>query len=388
MAERFGLGRLLAKRWFDPVLAAALGAVCLVELFTAPEPARSALSAVGVVLLAAPVAARRSHPVAAALWGAAVVLTIPLLDPKFGESQPALASAVLPSILCYSCGAHASRRAGLVGVAGLAAGSQVGMGFADFPNVEILFVTLAPWWVGRQVGLRHRLASDLAARAAELEAEEDAFARLSVRRERARIAHELHDIVAHHLAVIVVQAGAGRIAPAGQSYLTRERFASIRQSADQALAEMARLIDILHADSHDAADGLAKLRVLLDEANSGGMRVRFSVPSRSLPLSSEIEESAYRVVREGLTNAIKHAPGAEVRVYLAARGDEFEIEVSDSGAVTPSPLAATGSGLGLTGMRERIQALGGTLDAGPESDGGWSLRARLPLARAAVTPAR
>jgi signal transduction histidine kinase len=373
----------MAGRWFDPALALALTAICLAELFARPELTGSLRAPVVVILLGAPVAVRRSHPVAAACAVAAVLAA----NPNFNGSLPGT-SALPIMVLAYSSGAHAAPRRALLAVAVVIAGYHVSVGFADFPNVEIAFLTLGPWWIGSELRRRRLLVSALAERAAELEAEQDAFARLSVRRERARIARELHDIVGHHLAVIVVQAGAGRMAAPGRADQAAQRFGAIRQSGGQALAEMARLVDILHADQRDSITGLGKLRVLVGDAGAGGVEVRFTPLPSHVRLPAEIEDSAYHVVQEGLTNAIKHAPGAEVHVRLAIRDDDLEIEVRDSGANGASPLGATGSGLGLMGMRERIEALGGSLDTGPRAGGGWRVHARLPLSARVVTPAR
>jgi signal transduction histidine kinase len=366
---------MMASRWFDRALAILVTSVALVELFARPEMTNSVRAPIAVLLIGATVAVRRSHPLAAAGVQAAVFLATPGYDDNFLPGSGAAAAW----IVAYSCGAHAARRDGLAAVGVLAACMQIGMGFSEFPNFEIYFGTLGPWWVGHQVGRRRRLVGELRERTAQLEEEQDAFARLSVRRERARIARELHDIVAHHLAVIVVQAGAGRMAPAAQIDRNAERFASIRESGRHALEEMARLIDLLDAEKDNGSGALGKLRVLLDEAAAGGVRVGFMPLPAELQLPAEVEEAAYGVVREGLTNAIKHAPGAAVVVRLATRGDELEIEVRNERAATTSALAATGSGLGLAGMRERVESLGGTLDAGP-AGAGWCLTARLPIA--------
>jgi signal transduction histidine kinase len=375
MAERSVASRALASSWFDPALAVALTSVALIELFTSPELTNSLRAPILVIVIGATVAVRRSHPVAAAGVQAAAFLATPNFDDNFLPDS----GAIVASIVAYSCGAHAAQRSGLVAVGALAACMQVGMGFSEFPNFEVYFGTLGPWWVGVQVRRRRLLVSELAERTAQLESEQDAFARLSVRRERARIARELHDIVAHHLAVMVVQAGAGRMAPAEQGDRNAERFATVRQSGAHALAEMARLVDILEADrGNGGAPG--KLRVLLDEAAAGGVEVGFTPLPSGVRLPTEVEDVAYRVVREGLTNAIKHAPGAAVQVRLATHGDELEIEVRDAGATRASGLAATGSGLGLAGMRERVESLGGSLEAGPGAGGGWRLAVRLPMA--------
>jgi signal transduction histidine kinase len=370
MTERPAPTRLVAGRWWGPALAVALTGAFLIELVARPELRDSPRAAIVLVLLGAPIALRRSHPLAAACLLAALALTAP-----YDDALP----EVLISVVAYSCGAHASQRRGLLGVAALIVGMQLGTGLSEFPNVEIAFVTLGPWWIGSQLRRRRELVRELRERTAELEAEQDAFARLSVRRERARIAHELHDIVAHHLAVIVVQAGAGRMAPAGRTDEAVERLAAIRDSGGQALAEMARLVDVLGADTGDRSAGLGKLRVLVDQASSAGVAVRLTQLPSNVLLPADVEDAAYHVVREGLTNAIKHAPGATVHVRLGAPDGALEIEVRDTGAAGSSTLATSGSGLGLPGMSDRIEALGGSIDAAPLPGGGWRLAARLPM---------
>jgi signal transduction histidine kinase len=322
-------------------------------------------------------------PAPTALVLAAVVAGVSIL----GDVVPG-AVALPAAALAYACGAHAGTRPGIAGTAALLAALQVQAGFSEFPNLELVFLTLAPWWVGSELRKRRRLVAQLEERTRELETERDAFARLSVRRERARIAGELHDIVAHHLAVIVIQAGAGRMAASGSTDEARERFRSIRVSGGQALADMARLVDVLHADKGGAGSA-GRLRLLLDRAAAGGLRLDVTSLDPELRLPAEVEESAYRVVQEGLTNAMKHAPGAAVSVRVAASGDTLEVEVENRpGGAARSTLAETGAGLGLEGMRERIESLGGSLDAGPAPGGGWRLSARLPMAVRPLTPAR
>ena len=381
MPERLTARRVLASRWFDPALAALLIGVSLIQLYAAPDMTSSLRAPIAVVLIGGAVAFRRSHPQIAAGVQAAVFLATPNFDDNFLPDVGAIA----PSIVAYSCGAHAANRAGLAAVVVLAVCMQIGMQFTEFPNFEVCFATLGPWWVGTQVRRRRHLVGELRERTAQLETEQDAFARLAVRRERARIARELHDIVAHHLAVIVVQAGAGRMAPATQVQRNAGRFASIRESGGHALDEMARLVDLLDAGRQGESGPFGKLRGLLDEAAAGGIRVRLTSLPAGVRLSPETEDAAFRVVQEGLTNAIKHAPGAAVLVRVSAPGDEVEVEIRNEAAGTSSVLAPTGSGLGITGMRERVESLGGTLDVGPTSSGGWRVTARLPVQLPAVT---
>jgi signal transduction histidine kinase len=148
----------------------------------------------------------------------------------------------------------------------------------------------------------------LAGRTAELHAEQVAFAELSVQRERARIARELHDIVAHHLAVVVVQAGAGRMAALGPSQRAPERFDAIRQSCGQALVEMSRLVDILEsATARDRApDPTGRWRLLIDQARAGSVELTLSPLPVDAKLPAQVEEDAYSIVREGLTSGRTH----------------------------------------------------------------------------------
>jgi signal transduction histidine kinase len=254
----------------------------------------------------------------------------------------------------------------------------VGGGVAAFGDVVVPFAlaTAGPWLAGFAVRGRHDLLESLSSRTRQLEAEQDNLARLSVQGERARIARELHDIVAHHLAVIVVQAGAGRMAPGEEAEAT-ERFARIRQSGEQALSEMERLVDLLQVDP--AEEGGHRIELLLDQAQAAGLKLSASNLPEELSVPPEAERLAYRVVQEGLTNAMKHAPGSEVTLRISATPGELEIELRNWGGETSSELAETGSGLGLKGLRERVETLGGRLEAAPEG-GGWRLHADIPLA--------
>jgi signal transduction histidine kinase len=330
-----------------------------------------------------PIVILRTRPVIATLTTAVVALIAPSPDGIW-----AAAALLLVCALTYSCGAHAPLGQGGAAVGTLVVAMQVNAGFSEFPNVEIALPTLIPFWVGYQVRLKSSLVRRLARRTRELNDEQVAFAELSVRRERARIARELHDIVAHHLAVVVVQAGAGRMAALGPSQHAPERFAVIRQSCDQALAEMARLLDILHAEDLDAHGVTERWRVLIEQAHAGGVDLQINSVPAGVPLPAEIEDDAYRVVREGLTNTIKHAPGAHVRVQLALEDHRLDIAIHDDGPRDAGRLSGTGAGLGLVGMRERLQATGGRLEAGPDPAGGWRLHATLALPLHTVIPRR
>jgi len=288
-------------------------------------------------------------------WGAAVLLT-----------------AV--ALLSFVLGVRTSPMFGVVTVG-------IGLAVVTLVAVEHLvpfaLVAVGPWATGRLVDSRRRLVDSLAQRTRALEIERDEMARLAVQRERTRIAHELHDIVSHHLAVIVIHAGAGRLA-GSEDPESAQHFATIRQSGEEALADVSRLVELLAVAHDDLEPVRGGLPLLLRRAREAGLRLDADAPPGDGELSGAAELVAYRVVQEGLTNAMKHAPGSEVTVRFRASGDALEVELSDRGALTPTPLAASGTGIGLTGLRQRVEALGGSFDAGARPGGGWRIRTVLP----------
>jgi signal transduction histidine kinase len=220
---------------------------------------------------------------------------------------------------------------------------------------------------------------------------------LSLLEERQRIARELHDVVAHHMSVIAIQAEAAPYKMQVPPPELVECFAGIRESALTGLAELRRVLGVLRTDGPDTAPqpGLADLDALLDSARSGGLSVTAAVTGDPVPLPEGVDLSAYRILQEALSNAMRHAPGSHVVVSLAYRSDCVELDVrNDAGSrVTATAaripgtgesrgggdLAGTGSGHGLIGMRERATMLGGSLHTGPAEGGGFHVVATLPL---------
>jgi signal transduction histidine kinase len=286
--------------------------------------------------------------------------------------RPPVAEVALLVAACavsFGCSAGLPLRPGALAVAALAAALAI----AGLDLIPLALVSVAPWSAGRLLRSRRELVAALAERNRQLEAEREALAALAVRRERTRIAQELHDIVAHHLAVMVIQAGAGRVAaPDGGA-----RLAGIREAGHEALAELEHLVALLRTDEDEARP--RRLDALLGQSRAAGVQVAYEPLPEGVRLAPVIEDGAYRVIQEALTNAMKHAAGSSVRVRLGVRAHELAIDVCDDGPVVPSPLAGSGLKLGLAGMRERVESLGGRLDAGPLPDGGWRLEARLPL---------
>jgi signal transduction histidine kinase len=254
--------------------------------------------------------------------------------------------------------------------------TSIGPGFN--PLVEML--TIGPWLAGMALASRRRSVERLKARTRELEAERELFAIQSVRYERTRIARELHDIVAHCVSLIVVQANAGEHLTHQDPSSAAEAFESISEAARQAETEIGRLVELLDTSSPAVAPaGLRIVEELVRRVQASGLHITAAFSGDSDALSEQTAETAYRVVQEGVTNAMKHAPGAPIHITVRGHSAAIEIEVANRGAVRArSGLENTGGGHGLGGMRERVARCGGTLDAGPSADRGWHVVAWLP----------
>jgi signal transduction histidine kinase len=325
---------------------------------------------------------RRAHPQLAADAAAILAALSALGSAEVIPNGLGNLVAVPVFLLSYSLGTDADQRRSVPPLLLLLAGLQVGNGVTTF-NPIFWVLTIGPWALGLVVRSRRRLTDQLAARGRELEAERALFAAEAVRYERARIARELHDIVAHCVSVMVIQASAGQRLTATDPSLAAEAFDSIGEVAQQAEAEIGRLLDLLAATGEQrGADGMQLIGELVTRASAAGLAVscRFSGSADDLPAPAA--DAAYRVVQESLTNALKHAPGAPVDIVIADAGAQVEIGVRNGPAVgSPSGLERSGGGRGLAGMRERVAACGGELEAGQLEDGGWQVLARLPRQR-------
>jgi signal transduction histidine kinase len=249
----------------------------------------------------------------------------------------------------------------------------------DDSGVPALLLPAAAWGGGRALRERELVAAQLAERARELEEEREAHAALSVRYERARIAAELHDIVAHAISVMVIQASAGqRLAPHDPE-ATAETFDAIAGAARQAEEDMGRLVALL---GDECAIGpppdVALVEELVARASGSGLDVKLRLEGEREGWPAELAEVAYRVVQEGLTNALRYAAGAAVTVLVRGDADTLTVEVRNAPAAGEAGVADLGTGTGLRGLRERVGACGGTLEAGPTSEGGWLLGVRMP----------
>jgi signal transduction histidine kinase len=243
----------------------------------------------------------------------------------------------------------------------------------DFPWIGALLA--APGVLGIAFGARTRSLRAAEARARELELER----REAVAAERSRIARELHDVIAHSVSVMTVQAGAAeemlRVDPAR----ALEPVRAVQATGRQALVEMKRLVGVLREGDDELGlapqPGLADVERLVAQVREAGLGVELRIEGSPRPLPLGVDLSAYRVVQEALTNALKHARGAAAVVTIRYGEHDLTVEVTDDG----TPVETAAGGHGLVGMRERVGIFGGTFDAGPRETGGFAVRALLPL---------
>jgi len=289
-------------------------------------------------------------------------------------------------IALYSAGRYASDdRWGPVGVAAAIVVVNVD-GLTDpAPWGEAAFggvVMFVAWYVGRRLRMR-------AERSAQLLRDQAAEARRIVTEERARIARELHDVVAHRVSLMTVQAGAAKAVAAEDPEGAREAMGAVEEAGRQALDELRHLLGVLRPETDTDGLGpqpsLADLPRLVEQVRGAGLDVSVTMDGLRTPLPARVELSAYRIVQEALTNVLKHAgPRAQAEVHLRGDRNGITVEVLDDGhgvAAPPVPGASYEgrAGHGLVGMSERAHLLGGRIDAGPRAGGGFRVVARLPV---------
>jgi signal transduction histidine kinase len=269
---------------------------------------------------------------------------------------------VLGSNVLFQLGPHGSVGAGVV--------------WTVVPGVAILIAR-------RAVRDRQLLAETLAARAELLERDQEVRAQEAVAEERARIARELHDLVAHNVSVMVVQAGAERHALGEDQASTRDALASIEQAGRQALTEARRLLGMLRrkgdGEELEPQPSVDQIDVLVEQVERAGVPVKLQVEGERVPLPAGVDLCAYRIVQEGLTNTLKHAGPANAEVLLRYAPQALDVEIRDDGRGV-SQDNSDGAGHGLVGMRERVALYGGELETGPRHGGGFEVHAHLPLA--------
>ncbi len=364
----------------DLVIAAALTAWMLAEVW-AEHLTPVAVTAPLMVVGGASLVWRRSYPIPVAL----VALTCFIGQSAAGMTMHSAVSPVVALfLLSWSIGAYEARRRSILGLAVLVCGVWVSMAVdmyrgtdhymgTDFPWIGALLI--APGVLGIAFGTRTRSLRAAEARAQELELER----REAIASERARIARELHDVIAHSVSVMTVQAGAAeemlKVAPE----LAVEPVRAVQETGRQALVEMKRLVGVLREADEELGlapqPGLGEIERLVASVRDAGLRVRLQIEGAPQAVPIGVDLSAYRVVQEALTNVLKHGKGAPAEVTIRYGERVLEVEVRDEGHAA----RVSEGGHGLTGMRERVGIFGGTFHAGPSETGGFTVRALLPL---------
>jgi signal transduction histidine kinase len=296
--------------------------------------------------------------------------------------------AIAVAVFCgwYALAVWTDTRGFLVGcgvVAAMSALAQLGPKGSVGNGATFVVVPLVAMLIARRaVRDRQLRAEALAARAELLEREQELRANEAIADERARIARELHDLVAHNVSVMVVQAGGERHALGEEQASTRAALASIEQAGRQALAEARRLLGMLRAkddgEELEPQPSVDQIDMLLEQVERAGLPVRLEIEGERVPLPPGVDLCAYRIVQEGLTNALKHAGPARAEVLLRYAPRALDVEIRDDGRGA-SQANGDPAGHGLIGMRERVALYGGALETGPREGGGFEVRARFPL---------
>jgi signal transduction histidine kinase len=392
--ERRAPGAVLAR--FDPpavdaVLAIGLAALSLVEVWPGfvPPPERWLkqdwvwyLSPFVLVLVSTlPIAFRRRYPVAVLLViGAAMVGWLW----RGGESPSVVFLAFFLAI--FSAGAYASDRRRSLLAYGVLGGLFITIWWATGQlDTWLLFIfafSSGIWLAGDALRARTVEAREHERRAVDLERQRTAALLHAAAEERARIARELHDVIAHNLSVVVIQAGAAQRVLDVQPEAAREALRQVEETGRVAMTEMRRLLGVLRKGDDEPLTvpqpGVGSLATLLDDVRSAGLPVTFRTSGDPRTLPPGIDVSVYRIVQEALTNTLRHAEASEATVEVRYLPASVEIEVVDDGRGTRDTRWDTAGGHGLAGMRERAQLFDGAFEAGPSPSGGFAVRVVLP----------
>jgi signal transduction histidine kinase len=385
--QRMGRIRHVAQEYWFELLIAFLAIAGVLELVVGrdspgapPTELWIAISVITVLVLL--LLARRRFPFAApaAYWLLAMAISFGdgvLLAFIGSLSIVGLASAFLLGNLRNPVKAGAGLIITLVGIV-VVVYNIPGETASDLVFIPLRFVVA--WVAGYALRERAEQAEAAEQRAAQAERDRETAARIAVAEERSRIARELHDIVAHAVSVMVLQVGAVRHKLPDALAADRDALRSVERAGRTALAEMRRLLAAMRREGDEAEllpqPGLDGLDSLLDEIGRAGLPVQLHVDGKPFPLPRGVDLSAYRIVQEGLTNALKHAHASDADVTVSYRPDELEIEVRDNGRGSAT---TDGLGHGLIGVRERVKIYGGEMSAGTATNGGFVLSTRLPL---------
>jgi signal transduction histidine kinase len=372
--------RLVERHPFasDATLALAIAAFLQPEIWSSGDylTASKAIYVPASLAMTLPLAWRRRAPLTVVV----IVMGTLVVESFAVGSAPIPDSSMVAWLLAiYTVAAHRERFPALIGGAFSLGAGLVWIGLDDWLFPVVVFS--GAWLAGRLVRQGEVHTRVVEERAAALEREREANARAAAAEERARIARELHDVLSHSVSVMVVQAGAERMALGSDRAATGETLEAIEKTGRQALAEMRRLLSMLRVGDEPSAHApqptLGELDVLVAQVREAGLPVELHFEGEPTPLPPGVAVSAYRIVQEALTNVLKHAGPARARVIVRYATRELELEIADDGRGSRD---AGDPGHGLVGMRERVALYGGNFDAGARNGGGFVVRVRLPLA--------
>lgn len=371
---------LLRRHPFD-ALVVLLAVVAEIKAWIVPGAGPKVVFISASLLWTLPLLLRRRFPFAAPVFTFAVQAAASAADPALGVETTGLVALLLSF---WVVGAENERGQAIAGAA---------IGFASIAVVAELDVRVglenAVWGIilGSVVCLiayalqrRAKRAAELEERASRLERELKERAHAEVLAERTRIARDLHDLVAHSVSLMTVQAGAARLILPSDPARARESLRSVEETGREALADLRRLFGIVRGEEGDAAlapqPGLARLDALLEQSRKAGLPVEVAIEGKRRMLPPGVDLTAYRIVQESLTNALKHAGPACAQVTIRYGREVLDLEITDDGRRTRN---GEGTGHGLVGMRERVALYGGEFEAGPRRRDGYAVRARLPI---------
>jgi signal transduction histidine kinase len=385
------IGYVVHDYWFE-LLIAVMGIAGIIQLAVLHGSAGAPSSTLwfslpAIAVLVMPLFARRRFPFAAPASYWVVAAGLSYVDGLLIAWTDSLEVVGFASALLL--GYLRDRRKAFIGL-GIVVGAMLVIVY-NIPGPAqtswLIFIPLrfvAAWVAGFALRASTEQAEAAEVRAVRAEGEREAAARIAVAEERARIARELHDVVAHAVSVMVLQVGAVRHKLPDAMAEDRDALRSVERAGRTALAEMRRLLAAMRREEDEVEfvpqPGLDGLAALMDEVGRAGLPARLHVDGEPFPLPRGLDLSAYRIVQEGLTNALKHARASDADVTVRYRSDEVEIEVRDNGSGTAPN---DGLGHGLVGVRERVKIYGGEMSAGKVAEGGFVLNTRLPIAEEA-----
>lgn len=378
--------RRLDPRLVDGLLALLIAIVSLPAIFPTVEGSRrdaDGWSLALILLMTLPIAYRRIAPDVVMLTTGAATVTY------YALGYPDTLAALGTLIALYSIAAHGNRKIAVQALIGTVIGLSISVLVTELGELTLQILISnyiiygTAWVIGDNMRTRRAYTQELEARANQLERERETQSREAVIEERRRIAREMHDVVAHTVSVMVVQAGAARRIIESKPEQARDALTSIETTGRQALTEMRRLTGVLRREEESyktPQPGLGYLEKLIDQTREAGLPVEVTIEGQPYELPQGADLSAFRIVQEALTNSLKHAGPSHASVCIKYSPNKLELRVTDDGRGAAERLSnGSVAGHGLVGMRERVAMFGGDLKSGPLPGGGYEVQATLPL---------